>query len=150
MGEMTGQVTEEMRERLMAEAERMRSRSYAPYSEFCVGAALLAADGTVFTGCNVENAAYSPANCAERTAFFKAVSEGVRQFSAIAIAGGAKGKPGGFCPPCGVCRQVMMEFCDPERFEIILKKKRGGLKGMRLSELLPFGFGPEHLDSGGK
>ena len=105
---------------LIETAVRQLGFSYAPYSHFHVGAALLAEDGTVYTGCNIENAAYTPCNCAERTAFFKAVSEGVRGFRAICIVGGMDGKPDGFTPPCGVCRQVMMEFCDPETFEIIL------------------------------
>ena len=87
--------------------------SYAPYSGFRVGAALLAQNGRVYTGCNIENAAYGPSNCAERTAFFKAVSEGVRQFRAICVVGGPEGRLDAYTPPCGVCRQVMMEFCQP-------------------------------------
>ena len=91
--------------------------SYTPYSGFKVGAALLAKNGTVYTGCNIENAAYTPTNCAERTAFFKAVSEGVKEFDAICIVGGKDGVLTEYAPPCGVCRQVMMEFCDPEEFD---------------------------------
>ena len=92
--------------------------SYTPYSGFKVGAALLAKNGVIYTGCNIENAAYTPTNCAERTAFFKAVSEGVKEFEAICIVGGKEGILTEYAPPCGVCRQVMMEFCDPEEFEI--------------------------------
>jgi cytidine deaminase len=104
---------------LMQAAAEARRMAYAPYSHFCVGAALLTADGQVYTGCNIENAAYTPTNCAERTAFFKAVSEGHRQFEAIAVIGGPENETGGFCPPCGVCRQVMAEFCD-QNFRILL------------------------------
>lgn len=113
--------------------------SYAPYSSFCVGAALLAQDGRVFTGCNVENAAYGPSNCAERTAVFKAVSEGCRSFRAIAIVGGANGVVSDFCPPCGVCRQVLSEFCDKD-FTVILAKSPTELKTFTLGELLPESF----------
>ena len=112
--------------------------SYAPYSHFHVGAALLAKNGTYYTGCNIENAAYTPTNCAERTAFFKAVSEGERDFEAIAVVGG-KDTPG-FCTPCGVCRQVMAEFCDPKKFRIILMDNKGGTITYLLEELLPAGF----------
>ena len=95
--------------------------AYAPYSHFKVGASLLTEDGEVYTGCNIENAAYGPSNCAERTAFFKAISEGKREFLAIAIVGGMEGSEATqYCPPCGVCRQVMAEFCNPEQFLIIL------------------------------
>lgn len=118
--------------------------SYVPYSHFHVGAALLAKDGTVFTGCNIENAAYGPTNCAERTAFFKAVSEGEREFTAIAIVGGTRqAGAADFCAPCGVCRQVMAEFCDPERFQIILGNERLEYKVYSLAELLPESFGKE-------
>ena len=119
--------------------------SYAPYSHFHVGAALLAKNGTYYTGCNIENAAYTPTNCAERTAFFKAVSEGVREFEAICVAGGMNGEPAEYTAPCGVCRQVMMEFCDPKTFQIILVKNREEYKIMTLEELLPMGFGPGSL-----
>ena len=94
--------------------------SYTPYSGFKVGAALLTKDGKFYTGCNIENAAFTPTNCAERTAFFKAVSEGEREFRAICIVGGKDGVLTEYAAPCGVCRQVMMEFCDPETFQIIL------------------------------
>ena len=119
--------------------------AYAPYSGYKVGAALLCCDGTVYTGCNIENASYTPTNCAERTAFFKAVSEGVRDFKAIAIVGGAAEQPLDFCAPCGVCRQVMMEFCDPDSFKIILAKSPEEYKVYTLWELLPEGFGPGNL-----
>ena len=124
-----------------------RGRAYTPYSHFNVGAALLAADGTIYTGCNIENAAYTPSNCAERTAFFKAVSEGVRDFTAIAIAGGPAGaEPVDYCAPCGVCRQVMMEFCGYEDFEILLVKSESEIKSLKLRDLLPLGFGPKDLE----
>ncbi len=119
--------------------------SYTPYSHFKVGAALRAENGTVYTGCNIENAAYTPTNCAERTAFFKAVSEGVHDFTAICVVGGLNGELTEFAPPCGVCRQVMMEFCDPETFEIILAVSTEDYRIFRLKELLPLGFGPGHL-----
>lgn len=119
--------------------------SYAPYSGFRVGAALLAQNGRVYTGCNIENAAYAPTNCAERTAFFKAVSEGVRGFRAICVVGGPEGRLNSYTPPCGVCRQVMMEFCRPEEFEIILAKSEEDYTVYTLKELLPQGFGPENL-----
>lgn len=119
--------------------------SYVPYSHFHVGAALLAKNGTVYKGCNIENAAYTPSNCAERTAFFKAVSEGVKEFSAICVVGGMNGETTEYAPPCGVCRQVMMEFCDPEKFEIILATDSEHYQVFRLKELLPMGFGPGNL-----
>lgn len=126
---------------LLSMALKARKFAYTPYSGFQVGAALLCKDGTVYTGCNIENAAFGPTNCAERTAFFKAVSEGKRSFSAIAIVGGPSGKePEDFCPPCGVCRQVMMEFCDPETFKIYLGKADGMVTEYCLKELLPLGF----------
>ncbi|MCI8585556.1 MAG: cytidine deaminase, partial [Lachnospiraceae bacterium] len=97
------------------------------------------------TGCNIENAAYGPSNCGERTAFFKAVSEGVRDFSAICVVGGKDKKPARIAAPCGVCRQVMMEFCDPKTFEIILAMDTEHYQVMGLEELLPMGFGPDNL-----
>ena len=131
---------------LIALAYEARERAYTPYSQFQVGAALLAKNGTVYLGCNIENAAYTPTNCAERTAFFKAVSEGEREFSAIAIVGGQKGtKEQAMCAPCGVCRQVMREFCNPKEFRVLLEDGKGGILNMALEELLPFGFGPENL-----
>lgn len=119
--------------------------AYAPYSRFRVGAALLCADGKVYQGCNIENAAYTPGNCAERTAFFKAVSEGQREFEAICIVGGQDGVLSGYTAPCGVCRQVMMEFCDPDRFQIILATGTDHYDIFTLRELLPQGFGPGNL-----
>lgn len=119
--------------------------SYTPYSGFKVGAALLAKSGTVYTGCNIENAAYTPTNCAERTAFFKAVSEGVKEFDAICIVGGKDGVLTEYAPPCGVCRQVMMEFCAPEEFQIILATDVEHYDIYTLKELLPLGFGPGNL-----
>ena len=107
-------------EKLIDTAIRQLDFSYSPYSGFKVGAALLTKDGEIYTGCNIENASYTPTNCAERTAFFKAVSEGIREFQAICIVGGQNGVLTGYAAPCGVCRQVMMEFCDPETFQIIL------------------------------
>lgn len=131
---------------LVARALRARARAYTPYSHWAVGAALLAADGSIYEGCNIENAAYSPTCCAERVAFFKAVSEGVREFRAIAIVGGAAGQePDAVCAPCGVCRQVMMEFCDPQQFRVILGTKDGVVLTQTLGELLPQGFGPATL-----
>ena len=135
----------EMIEKLIDTAVEMTKMSYAPYSNFKVGAALLTKDGRIFTGCNVENAAYSPTNCAERTAFFKAVSEGAREFAAIAIAGGADGVITQYTAPCGVCRQVMMEFCNPDTFEIYMAVDKTDYKKATLRQLLPEGFGPENL-----
>ena len=119
--------------------------SYTPYSDFKVGAALLAKNGRIYTGCNIENAAYTPTNCAERTAFFKAVSEGVKEFDAICIVGGKEGILTEYAAPCGVCRQVMMEFCEPEQFKIILAISREEYRIYTLKELLPEGFGPARL-----
>ena len=119
--------------------------SYTPYSGFKVGAALLAKNGTVYTGCNIENAAYTPTNCAERTAFFKAVSEGVKKFDAICIVGGKDGVLTEYAPPCGVCRQVMQEFADPDKLEIILAKSQDEYVTYSLKELLPLGFGADNL-----
>ncbi|MBQ5472570.1 MAG: cytidine deaminase [Treponema sp.] len=124
---------------LIQKALDMLNFSYAPYSNFKVGAALLSKAGQIFGGCNVENAAYGPSNCAERTAIFKAVSEGVRDFSAICIVGGPKGVVSDYCPPCGVCRQVMREFCNPD-FKIILAKSISDYKIFTLGELLPESF----------
>lgn len=130
---------------LITLAIQAMERAYTPYSGFRVGAALLASDGTVYQGCNIENAAYTPTNCAERTAFFKAVSEGARRFDAIAIVGGKDGRLTDYTAPCGVCRQVMMEFCNPEIFRVILAKSETDYRTYRLKELLPMGFGPANL-----
>lgn len=120
---------------LIEEAAAARKFSYSPYSHFRVGAALLCSDGTVYAGCNIENQAYGPTNCAERTAIFKAVSEGKRDFRAIAIVGG-KDAPV-WCYPCGVCRQVMAEFCDPEDFRVICAVSEEEYRVFTLRELLP-------------
>lgn len=127
-------------------AYEARERAYTPYSNFQVGAALLTKAGDVYLGCNIENAAYTPTNCAERTAFFKAVSEGEREFAAIAIVGGPAGtRNGETCAPCGVCRQVMREFCNPKEFRVLLEDGKGGILNLALEEILPLGFGPENL-----
>ena len=117
--------------------------SYTPYSGFKVGAALLAKNGTVYTGCNIENAAFTPTNCAERTAVFKAVSEGKKDFLAIAVVGDRE-EP---LTPCGVCRQVLTEFVDGSTFEVIMEDGAGGIKVMKLEELFPASFSPKDLQS---
>ena len=144
------------RKELVRQAFLAQQQAYAPYSEFLVGAALLTEDGKIYQGCNIENAAYSPGNCAERTAFFKAVSEGRRDFTAIAIVGNKRGEAGDYCPPCcvvggmnkelkeyaapcGVCRQVMAEFCKAD-FEILLAKDTENWKSYTLEQLLPERF----------
>ena len=133
---------------LITAAINARKLSYSPYSHYQVGAALLSEDGQVITGCNIENAAYTPTNCAERTAFFKAVSEGCRDFRAIAIVGSPEGDVlTQYAYPCGVCRQVMMEFCDPSDFQIIVAKSEDDYLVKTLQELLPEGFGPDNLNS---
>ena len=132
------------REKLIGLAKEAMMTAYAPYSSFFVGAALLAKNGTLYKGCNIENSAYSPSNCAERTAFFKAVSEGVYDFEAIAVVGGLNGDIKGFTPPCGVCRQVMTEFCDPDSFEIILSDGNE-TKSFLLKEILPLGFSKKDM-----
>ena len=134
-----------MIEKLIDTAIEQLKFSYTPYSNFKVGAALLAKNGEIFTGCNIENASYTPTNCAERTAFFKAVSEGVREFRAICIVGGKDGKLTEYTAPCGVCRQVMMEFCDPKTFQIILSVDKERYEIYTLEELMPLGFGPLNL-----
>ena len=132
-------------EQLMELAKEAMTHAYAPYSGFQVGAALLCADGTVYQGCNIENAAYSPTNCGERTAFFKAVYDGHRDFTAIAICGGMKGVITSLCTPCGVCRQVMREFCGSD-FEIYMTDGSSSIQTRTLAELLPMSFsGEEHL-----
>ena len=128
------------KERLAACALEARKNAYTPYSHWAVGAALLAEDGSLFPGCNVENAAYGPTNCAERTGLFAAVAQGKREFRAIAIAGGREGEePSDFCPPCGVCRQVMAEFCK-EDFRIYMADGPEKIQSCTLAELLPYGF----------
>lgn len=137
-------LTPQLQEALVRRALEARENAYCPYSGFAVGAALLCGDGAVYTGCNIECASLSPGNCAERTAFFRAVSEGQRSFAAIAVAGGPKGQaPDSFCAPCGVCRQVMREFCGPA-FSVVMTDG-SSLKVMTLEELLPMAFGPDNL-----
>lgn len=128
---------------LMAEAQKARQKSYSPYSHFRVGAALLTKSGKIYTGCNIENAAYTPTVCAERTAIFKAVSEGERDFEALAIIGGAEGETADFCAPCGVCRQVIAEFCKKD-FKIVLGNE-DNFKVYTLDGLLPFAFTGDNL-----
>ena len=130
---------------LVKKAFEAQKRSYAPYSNFNVGAALLGTNGKIYEGCNIENAAYTPTNCAERTAIFKAVSEGVREFDTICIVGGKDGILTEYTAPCGVCRQVMMEFCDPETFRIILAIDKEHYDIYTLKDLLPLGFGLRNL-----
>ena len=132
-------------EELLDLAAQAMVRAYAPYSRFTVGAALLGASGRVYLGCNVENAAYGPSNCAERTAVFKAVSEGERRFSAIAVVGGPDGTLSGPCPPCGVCRQVLREFCGDD-FPIYLRRADGSTAVFTLAQLLPESFSGANLE----
>ena len=128
---------------LMQLAEEARKRSYCPYSHFAVGAALLTKSGKVYTGCNIESASYTPPNCAERTAVFKAVSEGEREFATIAVIGAPEDEKGKFCAPCGVCRQVLREFCSLD-FRILLGTPEE-VKAFTLEELLPASFAPSDL-----
>lgn len=136
---------EEIRNDLISKAYEARKNSYAPYSDYQVGAALLCEDGNIYTGCNVENASYGATNCAERTAVFKAVSEGKRRFKAIAIAGGL-GDNMGMAYPCGVCRQVLREFSEPSEMIIVVAGKDFGYREFSLEELLPESFGPDFKD----
>ena len=131
-------------ELLIEKAIEAMGAAYSPYSGYKVGAALLCADGMVYRGCNIENASYTPTVCAERTAIFKAVSEGKRKFTAIAICGGKDGVITGQFPPCGVCRQVMREFCDDD-FLVYLIGKDGSYETLTLEKLLPSSFKPDHL-----
>lgn len=132
--------------KLLEEAKKARLKAYTPYSNFKVGAALLTKSGKVYLGCNIENATYTPTICAERTAFFKAVSEGEREFEKIAIVGAKDGKDANeMCAPCGVCRQVMMEFCNPKEFQVILADGENTCRVMNLEELLPCGFSSANL-----
>jgi cytidine deaminase len=131
-------------ESLIEMAKEAMQHAYAPYSGYRVGAALLCADGTVYCGCNIENAAYGPTNCAERTAIFKAVYDGHRKFTAIAVCGGKDGNITDAFPPCGICRQVMREFCDDD-FLIYMIGANDTYRACTLRELLPFSFSPDHL-----
>lgn len=135
-----------MKEELIRAALAAREKSYSPYSHYRVGAALLTEDGEIITGCNVENASYGAACCAERTAVFKAVSEGKRRFSAIAIAGGMEGKdPEDYAYPCGICRQVLSEFVENDSFVVIAAKSVSDYKEYFLNELLPYSFGGDSI-----
>ena len=127
---------------LCALAIKARESSYSPYSNIKVGAALLTGTGKVYTGCNIENAAYSPTVCAERVAFFKAISEGENEFTAIAIAGGANEQPDGEFPPCGVCRQVMREFCEDD-FKVYLINGENSYEELSFGQILPHSFRPQ-------
>jgi len=133
-------------QQLAQKAIAAKKMAYAPYSNFQVGAALLSADGTVYTGCNIESAAFSPTCCAERTALVKAVSEGIRKFTAIAVAGNPMGKEPDYCYPCGVCRQMLYEF-GGDNLQVIVAKTPEDMKVHSLSELLPHGFGPKDLQT---
>ena len=138
-------LTPEQKQDLIRQAQVARERAVAPYSHFMVGAALLAENGTVFTGCNVENAAYTPTNCAERTALFKAVSEGVTRFTDIAIVGAKEGEVNTLVTaPCGVCRQALYEFCGPD-LNVIMAKTADDYIEASLGELLPYGFGGANI-----
>ena len=143
---MTNLTLEEKKE-LIRMALAAREKAYVPYSDFMVGAALRAKDGRIFTGCNVENAAFTPTSCAERTALFKAVAEGVTEFTDIAVVGSRRGEVNEqITSPCGVCRQVMQEFCGPD-FEIHMQKAGGGVFTVKLPELLPFGFTKDSMEA---
>ena len=131
---------------LIRSAQEARKRAYVPYSGYAVGAAVLTRELRIYTGCNIENASYTPTICAERCAISKAVSEGNRKFKAIAVMGGPQGEDGGqFAFPCGVCRQVMREFSDPKEFLVITAKSEEEYRVYRLEQLLPESFGPENL-----
>ena len=127
-------------------AWKARENAYVPYSHFKVGACIALKDGTFVQGCNIENAAYTPTNCAERTAFFKAVSEGVKEFQAICVVGGRDGVLTGYAAPCGVCRQVMAEFCEPDTFRIFVSKKNGEYREYTLGELFPGAFTKDDIE----
>jgi len=132
-------------ERLVARALEMVPRAYAPYSRFQVGAAVLAASGKIYGGANMENASYPAGICAERSAIAQAVSAGERSLTAIAICGGRDGVISDFCPPCGICRQTMREFCDPEAFHVVVARSAADFKVYTLAQILPESFGPEAL-----
>lgn len=144
--EMISKITVEKIKELNKVALDARSSSYVPYSRFAVGAALLSSDGSITKGINIENAAFTPGTCAERTAIYSAIANGKKDFLAISICGGEKGKkPNDYCPPCGVCRQVIREFADKNKFLIILCKTVDDYKIYTLEELLPLSFGPESM-----
>jgi cytidine deaminase len=129
---------------LVIEAINAMKNSYSPYSDFKVGAALLTENNKVYTGCNIENVAFGPSICAERVAFFKAISEGEKSFSKIAVVGGKNGVITSPTPPCGVCRQVMREFCNDD-FEVLIVKENNEFEKVLLKDLLPYSFKPEIL-----
>ena len=133
-------------QQLIKEALKIRENAYAPYSHFAVGAAVLTKNGQVYTGCNIENASYGATNCAERTAIFKAVSEGDKKFAKIAIVGGPTSGIVKHTYPCAVCRQVMAEFCNPEKFEVIVAIDENDYHKHKFSEILPYLFGPSDLE----
>ncbi len=130
---------------LIKEAMKARESAYTPYSKFKVGAALLCKDGSLYWGGNIENASYTPTVCAERVAFFKAVCDGKREFEAIAVCGGPEGGELQHCAPCGVCRQVMREFCNPDQFRVLIAKSPEDYREYTLEQLLPESFGPDNL-----
>ncbi len=133
-------------EKLIKSAFEAAENAYSLYSHFCVGAALLTSSGEIYKGCNIENSSYGATNCAERTAFFKAVSDGVRDFEAIAIVGHLEGKEAeSYAYPCGICRQVMSEFCNKD-FKIIVARSVSDYKVYTLEELLPESFGAENIN----
>ena len=137
------------KKQLIEKAFAAQEFCYTPYSNFDVGAALLCDNGNIYTCCNIENAAYTPTNCAERTAFFKAISEGEKKCTAIAIVGnkhGIKAGEGDFCAPCAVCRQVMAEFCDLDTFKVIIAKSTEEYLEYTLGELLPLAFTGKNLE----
>lgn len=139
-------MVDDMKEELIRAALAAREKSYSPYSHYRVGAALLSEDREIITGCNVENASYGATCCAERTAVFKAISEGKRRFSAIAIAGGIEGKePEDYAYPCGICRQVLSEFAGNDSFTVIVAKSVSDYKEYSLNELLPYSFGGDSI-----
>lgn len=135
---------EKLMDTLIPQAWEAAKNAYVPYSSFQVGAALLTKSGVVYPGCNIENSAYGPSNCAERTAVFSAVARGEREFAAIAVVGkftdGSPARGDGFAYPCGVCRQVLAEFCSPKDFLVLLENAQGERKALTLGELLPYGF----------
>ena len=131
-------------QQLFTLAQQARTRAYAPYSHFTVGAALLAESGEIYCGCNIENASFGATNCAERTAFFKAISEGEREFEKIAIVGGKQEDLSDLVAPCGVCRQVMAEFCD-ENFIVLLGNPKN-IREFKLNQILPLAFTPKDLE----
>ena len=143
---MKQEISTEIKQELVKQALAARKFAYVPYSKFRVGAAILAKNGVIYTGCNIENAAYTPTNCAERTAVFKAVSEGITEFDAIAVCGGpGEAEPEDFCTPCGVCRQALYEFGGPE-LTVIMARNEDDYIVTTLGDLLPYGFGPANLE----